>query len=229
MSPIRTLPVLLAFLTVLAPCLSATAQPADTEETPDLYLEYSIGVSYVPKQTLRGSDATGAGLWGRTRSSPGIVFGGALGYEPIPNVRTELRISHRTAEVQRIAVQGEPSPTSGDVSLLSIMANGYYDVDLGLPVVPWVGAGIGWGMLKLDAQNAPTALQTDIDDTDSLFVWNVMVGGTMPISEVTELSLGYRYVRTQESSVSGTAAGLPQRFDYEFDAHEGTVSLRFLF
>ncbi len=202
----------------------------------DPYVEYNAGATFILNQTIRGDSATGTGLWGRSeQETAGYVLGGAIGTELLEHFRAELNLSFRSSKVEDIAVQSEPSNAKGDVSLFSVMANGYFDFDpkefLGVdfPVIPYIGAGIGWGLVRLDAQNQAGALQLALDDTDSVWVYNAMVGGTVPISEVASASLGYRYVGTGEITFASRSAGAAQRMEYEFDAHEIVAGLRFSF
>lgn len=220
-----------------------TAFAADDDEARDPnalapYIEYMAGVSFIPYQTVQGADGSGAGLMGRAEPKlPGYFFGGAVGTRFMEHFRGELSLGFRSSEVENIAIQGETSDSKGDLDMFSVMANAYYDFDLGIGVVPWIGAGIGWGMPRLDVQNKSTTMQLSIDDTDSVFVWNAMVGATVPFNEVTSLSLGYRYIQTEdisyESRVTNTVPATPtsvaRRLDFEFDAHEVYLGLRFSF
>jgi len=208
----------------------AKTPPAE-EDGPVPYIEYMVGVSIVPDQTLQGSGATGSGLWGRAeQDSAGYFVGGAVGARFLEHFRTEMQFGFRSTEVKKIAVQPGPRDSDGDLSLFSVMANGYVDWDLGVGVIPFIGAGIGWGMPRLDAENNGNRLrQLSIDDTDSVFVWNAMLGGTLPISEVAELSLGYRYVQTEDIKLKSTIGGTGQRVKFEYDAHEVYLGLRFNF
>jgi len=240
----------LALAPALALVLALLASPAfaaeeaepekDKDDDDDVrpYIEYMIGTSIVPNQTVKGSGATGAGLWGRSeQDNPGYFVGGAVGARFLKHFRSEIQIGFRSTDVENVAIQGEVSDSKGDVSLFSVMANGYIDWDLGIGVIPFIGAGIGWGMPRLDVQNQPGTTQLNIDDTDSVFVWNAMIGGTLPLSKIADLSLGYRYIQTEDIKLSSRiidttadpAVSTGQRLDYEYDAHEIYLGLRFSF
>jgi opacity protein-like surface antigen len=228
--------IALPLLTTLALALATPALAADENEDDargDWYVEYMVGVSHVPKQTLRSTDAVPV-LSGSTKSdSAGYFVGGAIGRRFGEYFRTELQIGYRSTDIEEMAVRGEPNDAdSGRLSLFTAMANGYFDFDLadqGLPLTPWVGLGLGWGMPRLDAQNSPGANQMDVDDTDSVFVYSFMTGLSIRISEITDATLGYRYIRTEDFEIGGTSAGAARRFDYEYDAHEASVGIRFYF
>jgi opacity protein-like surface antigen len=212
---------------------SALAQDEEDTRDPNRlipYVEYMVGASIVPNQTLSGKGATGRGLFGSARpETPGYFFGGAVGAKFFEYFRSELQIGYRSTEVESLSVQGEPGGSNGDLGLLTIMANGYFEMEVAHGFSPFAGFGIGWGMPNLDAQNKPGAQQLSIDDTDSVFVFNAMAGGSYAISDVTDVSLGYRYVRTEDISLKSTIGTTPQRMDFEYDAHEVYLGLRFNF
>lgn len=198
-----------------------------------VYLEYLGGVSFVRDQNVVGADATGAGLQGKADLSTGYVVGGAIGAKFLEHFRGEIAITYNNAKVDNLAVQGEPSTAKGGLSMLAFLANGYLDFDLdrliGLAVVPYLGVGIGYGHAEFDARNQTGATQTEVSDTDSVFVWNVMAGASVPISEAVELSLGYRYLASEDLRLEARSAGLPRRVESEFDAHQVLAGLRLNF
>jgi OOP family OmpA-OmpF porin len=213
----------------------AAEDSAETEDSKDdsksysVYLEYVGGLSLVDDQDVDGADASGAGLSGSADLSVGYVVGAAIGVKFLEHYRGELQITYNDSDVDNLSVQGEPATASGGLSMLAIMANGYVDWDFGFGVLPYVGAGIGYGEADFSARNRSGPTQTEIDDTDSVFVWNLMLGATVPVGESLELSLGYRYLASEDLRLSGRAAGEPRRFDSEFDAHQFIAGLRMNF
>jgi len=218
---------------VAAPLSALAAEDSNADDDTLMYMEYMAGVSHVPNQTIRGTNSSSTLFFGRTETQDaGYFMGGAFGFRVGGNFRTELQVGYRNSEIQDMAVQGEPSKANGStVSLFSAMVNGYYDFELPdlAPVTPWLGFGVGWGMPSLDARNVSGPTQLAVDDTDGVFVYNAMAGITLEVSEVTDLTLGYRYIATTDFDVRGTQSGLLQRFEYEFDAHEAYVGVRFNF
>jgi OOP family OmpA-OmpF porin len=205
------------------------ALPSAAAET-DLYVEYSGGVSFVPNQRISGADAPGSNLSGHVESDTGFNVGAAFGARFYEYFRAELQITYRESEVSNLSLQGEPDDAQGHVGLVAIMANGYFDYDLGIGVVPYLGAGVGWGSVEIDAKNKSGTGQTRIEGEDSIFVWSLMAGGTYPINEVLDLSLGYRYIATTDPDINSDIGGLGStRLEAEFEAHEIVLGLRFNF
>lgn len=229
----------LALLGVLALGLTASTATADEEasdadRTGSLYVEYLAGVSHHPDGTLRGANSSSVGLFGKARPAPvGYFVGAGLGGYVTDEIRLEVQVGYRLSEVDRIRVQGENSNAkNSEMSLLSVMYNAYYDFDLSdydVPVTPWLGLGIGWGMPRIDAENVDPTTPLQIDDTDSTMVYNFMGGLNYPLSEYAEIVLGYRYIASLEFDVIGSESGNQQRFEYEYGAHEAFTGLRFNF
>jgi len=232
----------IAAIVGLAGVLSATPSLAagDTKDTKDddkivdnLYVAYSGGAAYIRNQNLTGASATGADLSGKVESDMGFNVGGAIGMRLYDHFRGELELGYHRAETNAISAQGEPDSGKGYLSLLSVMANGYFYYDLDIGIIPYVGVGIGWGRIELDAKNNGRILQ--VDAVDSVFVWALMIGGSVPISEMLDMSVGYRYIATTDPKLSssvlraGNISRDAERLDSEFDSHEGVVSIRYKF
>ena len=212
----------------------ARAQASDEEAPPfNIYLEYIGGINFVRDQNITGADAPGAGLAGSADLATGYVLGGALGARFLEHFRAELAVNYNDTEVDNFTLQGEASTAKGGLSVLAIMANGYVDleVDLGMGIRlrPYLGAGIGWGEVEFEARNRSGPGQSEVSDTDSVFAWNLMAGASVPVSPSVELSLGYRYLATEDLRLDARSAGLIRRVDSEYDAHQLLFGLRLNF
>ncbi len=226
---------------------SAQAQPASPERTHantmtrsdelSFYLEYVGGIAFVRNQNVTGSGVTGAGLGGRADLSTGYAVGGAIGVRLYEIFRGEIQIAYHNAKLDNLSFRGggEGTTAKGGLSALAFMANGYIDVPLErwtglpIPIVPFLGAGVGYGEMEFEGRNRSGPNQTEIDDTDSVFLWNLMAGGTWPISSVVDLSLGYRYIASTDLRLNARTAGSVQRVESEWDSHELLAGLRLNF
>lgn len=202
------------------------AKEWDTSAEPlPSYFQFSAGVSFVPNQTLKDG-STGQS---RIESDTGFVVGGAIGTRLFEGFRGEIALDYREADADKAALVSPAVTTDGETKLLSLMFNSYYDLDLGLPVAPYIGAGIGWGRFTVDLHRK-TAGEFDVDDTDDVFVYNAMVGLIAPVSQAASFALGYRYVGAAGTdSIGAVIGGVDQDIEAEFDAHEVTVGMRFNF
>lgn len=196
----------------------------------NIYIEYSGGASFVADQSLSGADASGALLMGRASSNIGFNFGGAVGTRFLKYFRSEIQVSYRQNEVENLSLQGESNNASGHISLLAVMVNGYFDYDLGIGFVPYIGVGVGWGSVEIDAKSDAGAFTSQVEGEDSVFTYSVMAGASYPINEILDLSLGYRYIATTDPTINSSISAVgARRLDAEFDSHEIVFGLRFNF
>ncbi len=225
-------PELVTLVTLIMAALFAlraeavSAKEWDTSAPPlPSYVQFSAGAAFVPNQTLKD----GATSQSRIESETGFVVGGAIGTRLFEGFRGEIALDYREADADKAALVSPPQKTDGETKLLSLMFNSYFDLDLGLPVAPYIGAGIGWGRFTVDLHRK-TAGEFDVDDTDDVFVYNAMVGLIAPVSQAASFALGYRYVGAAGTeSIGAVIGGVDQDIEAEFDAHEVTVGIRFNF
>ena len=237
---------------IFAPPSPAADEPAKAEETKkednEIYVQYVGGATYLPNQNLTaadasGTDANGNRFSGHANSDMGFNVGGAIGMRFHEYFRAELEYVYRENETDKMSIQGEqPRNASGHIGLMTLMVNGYVDYDLGLKVVPYIGVGIGWGYLDFDNKNKGLPEQVAVEGNDSVFAWSLMAGGSYPVNEILDISLGYRYIATTDPTVNsslvdknivdpvtGNPARRARRLDAEYDAHEAVLALRFHF
>ena len=102
------------------------------------------------------------------------VFGSVAGGLYLPNqFRADIEIGYH--------FKREIDNTKIDFSQWDFMLNGYYDIDIGSPLTPFVGAGLGLGHMKL------TASEDDYDDssyTKTSFAASIAGGAMYPITDM---------------------------------------------
>jgi len=132
----------------------------------------------------------------------GLVLNGAFGYN-FGSARLEAAVGYQSHDL---------SDFTDDVSLLTLMANAYYDIDIDSSVRPYIMGGVGMA-------NADTSWQ---DDDETVFAWQVGAGLGFEIADNTTLDLGYRYLK-------------PNDFDNDFagkiktESHNVMLGLRYQF
>ena len=129
----------------------------------------------------------------------GLVLNGAVGYN-FGSARLEAAVGYQSHDLSDY--DGE------DVSLLTVMANAYYDFDTDSSVRPYIMAGAG-------VANAETSWD---DDDESVFAWQVGAGLGFEIADNTTLDLGYRYLKPSEFDN-----------DVEAESHNVMLGLRYQF
>ncbi len=145
--------------------------------------------------------------------------------DPVTTTYADLSDPHKRLAVG--AVTGT-RPVSGDYSAFTFMANGYYDFDLGSGWKPYVGGGIGFSSISLEAESNGALL---VDDDDTVFAYQVAggVGYEFALSQgrSVTVSLDYRYFGTESPTFKGLVTG--RNFETEIAGHDVGIGLRYGF
>ncbi|MDH5764127.1 MAG: outer membrane beta-barrel protein [Nitrospinota bacterium] len=148
----------------------------------------------------------------------GVGLGGVLGYD-FGNVRIDGELAFRNNGISDFV----GFPAEGNVSALSYMINGYFDVPTGSPLKPYVGGGIGFATVSYDLEVIGLSLA---DDTDSVMAFQFSAGLGYEVSPRATVSFGYRYFTTEDPEMEDVG-GFP--FTTEYQSHEFNVGARFMF
>jgi OOP family OmpA-OmpF porin len=133
----------------------------------------------------------------------GFVLGGAFGLHLdrwLHGLRAELEASYRRNEINGhwFSSETETGPVRGHVSTFAIMANVWYDIDIGSKVKPYIGGGVGWarshfgGAILTSSGGTRSGEGTTAFDAAG-FAYQLGVGFTYEIMRGVDLGLGYRY------------------------------------
>jgi len=163
----------------------------------------------------------------------GFGVGGALGYD-FGAFRAEGEIAYRLNDTDDGNVIGfGPGPVDGDISALSFMANGYYDIPVAnSPLVPYVGVGVGVASIDADITAPLLSSLALVDDSATVFAYQFMAGLGYNISPTITLTADYRYFTTTDPEFSCgpaliCAAGIEIESDYS--NHSFNVGARLMF
>jgi len=118
---------------------------------------------------------------------PGWGFNGAVGYD-MGEIRVEGEIGFRLFDVDEITVfPFPPISVSDDVTALTFMVNGYYDMETpNSPWTPYVGFGLGFLDISIDITGGGSFSETE-------FAYQGMLGLGYESSPNTVLTAGYRF------------------------------------
>jgi opacity protein-like surface antigen len=135
------------------------------------------------------------------------LFGGAIGYRVNPNVRGELALGYRGSYGF-----GQTMPNgatlNADVASWNVMANGYYDFDVGAPVRPYLSAGLGWARNRVSQVNSVDPAGAAAGGSQDNLAWSLGAGIAYPMNNRLTLDFGYRYVDLGRFDTSAGAATL---------------------
>jgi opacity protein-like surface antigen len=117
-------------------------------------------------------------------------------------------------------------PVTGGSNTYGVMLNALYDINVGLPIFPYVGAGAGyqWQRFNSFLKSYPAALS----GAEGSFAYNVIAGAAYPLPMVPGLSLTaeYKFMQQVQSRnyAFSIAGGYPAGNPDGFSAHLGQES-----
>jgi len=224
--------------TVLAVPVAVKAQPVS-----GLYVGAGAGVNFISDEYERHSP--GLGTVGKTlQFDPGFVGSASVGYGLGNGLRFELQGDYYSNNIHKSTGTSFPTRSGGTQENYGPMANALFDLDVGLPIFPYVGAGVGyqftrWHNLRYYSTNLAAPATEASTDTWGAFAYQGILGVAYPISAVPGLSLTaeYRFMgvlpneRFKAGLVSGSPAHLSQgnlviTSDYN---HSAMFGLRYAF
>ena len=203
-----------AVTTSLAFASVASAQPVTGP-----YVNWRGGLNIeFPVNLQAPGNITGQGGEGKYLTKLGGGGVGGIGYGFGNGFRIEIGPDFLTNTVKKIDFDnGNQYQINGQGSERKFgpLVTGYYDFDLGLPIYPFVGAGIGYQYAKfskaIESTNGPA--YTRIGGTKGSFAWVAAAGIAYPIDAVPGLSLTaeYRFMQltgTRKYNYSLTVGGV---------------------
>lgn len=140
----------------------------------------------------------------------GFFIGGAVGTHLdkwAKGLKVELEASYRRNDVGGVWNVSDfdtgvfdfasGGTIAANLSTFAVMANVWYEHDMGWKVRPYVGGGVGWARTKTDG-----VLLTTTGDTEDAwsqendgFAWQLGVGFNYEAAPGVDVGLGYRYFR----------------------------------
>jgi len=195
----------------------------------DKYVSGNIGISWMNDSTFKPAyTSEDDDIVQETDYGSGITLLGAFGYD-YGDYRAEAELGYQQNDIEAYSVlfngdtEGE-SELLGDVSVVSLMGNGYYDIDLG-GVELYLTAGIGAAQVSIDDL-------ADADDDDFTYSTSEMTlayqlgaGFGIPVSDGIMLDARYRYFATTDFTLS-EIRGLKGDANGNVESHSALLGLR---
>ena len=133
----------------------------------------------------------------------GFVAGGAAGYD-FGDFRTGAEFSYQSAN---FLLKGEDKRESDEkaddnLTVMAILANGFFDLDTGTPFVPFIGIGVGAVNLSVKLNASEDATEPQFEGSGWGFGYQANVGVAYEIVDAVALTLGYKFFGTLETEVT---------------------------
>lgn len=179
----------------------------------NFYVSGALGATFTQDADYRLSNTTGDFEIDNT-----VNFSLAAGKHLNKNIRTELELSHRKADLDVATVDGVVSlNVGGDISTTTILLNGYYSFLPDQAISPYFSGGVGFA--KHDATLTVAGLTGSGDDT--VFAYQVGGGADYKVDNNVTLFTDYRYFGSSDAKFVDT--------EVEYNAHELRAGVRYSF
>ena len=206
---------------LIAVLLLGICPPTSAQPTPGPFLSVSGGVNYLLNQDLSGFP----GGFSEVQFDIGWAAIVAGGYRFENGLRPEIEVGFRQNDVDKLKVGGRDLSGSGTERTLDFMGNLIYDFDLGGPIIPYIGVGIGGAQVDVDSLGAGG---TSFNDRQLAFAYQGIVGVSYKISEALEAFADYRYFSTAGLDLKDSIP-TPASVDDEYRSHTIIIGLRWTF
>ncbi|MGB3455237.1 MAG: outer membrane beta-barrel protein [Litorimonas sp.] len=207
----------LAFAALIA--LAATAQTAQAK---DWYLGGSIGYNAASDQTSEGPDRLVD-----VEYDDGFALSSYVGFRKTENLRFEGELAFRRNDGEQLAFNGVDRAFAGSgTESYSLLANVYYDFPTQSAITSYIGAGAGIGFLENDFVYGPAVFEDD----DTAFVYQGIIGASLPVTDRIDLFLDGRYLGASGVDFTRTSpADNGVSLNSEYDNFTVNVGYRFNF
>ncbi len=150
------------------------------------YAGLTVGLAYLNDSSLKGSKS------GDLSYDDGEAYSYAHGLD-FGCVRIEGEIGYQKNDFDTFEPGGVAG--NGDLSILSLLANGYYYCEIGQSsVVPILSAGVGAANVEYED------VTDEFSEDDIVLAYQVGAGLGVKVSESVTLNAMYRYFSTQDAS-----------------------------
>jgi opacity protein-like surface antigen len=121
----------------------------------------------------------------------GFTVGAAVGANLTDNLRGELELAFQNYKVNNVEEQGNlTSNPGGKINSYFLMTNLWRDVDLGNGFKPYIGGGVGLGLMDV---NIVYGNNHEVDGTNLGLAAQVGSGVRLDVTDNMTLDLGYRF------------------------------------
>ena len=225
---------LLTSVCVAAVALGAATVQAQADPlasySPNFYVSIFGGIALPEDSKGSATNATGTSFSITSESDDGFTAGLAVGTHVNEWLRGEVEFSY--ADIGADKFKGSNATTSfsysakGGSDAYYILANLWADLPVDMVVKPYVGGGLGLGIVDADVKVGPGGAFGP-NNSDTGFAFQLGAGLKYDLSEMATLDLGYRYKSITGLDFNDRAGGLAKNKNFELDTHTLQIGVSF--
>ncbi|MCW8858237.1 MAG: outer membrane beta-barrel protein [Deltaproteobacteria bacterium] len=152
-----------------------------------------------------------------------VTMSVAIGKTYTNGIRAELEIPYRFNDIDEFSMENlSPQEFDREISLLALMTNIYYDFDTGSSLKPFVGGGIGYGLMQIEGLH---------DHRDAgVFAYQLMIGCGYALSKKLTFDLQYRAFATENPEFTNPEPNVGKiTIESEYMTHNLMLGLRYYY
>lgn len=183
--------------------LAVLAAAQQAQAASDMYVSVLGGANFVQEQSRNFSSTESFSIDPDT----GFVIGGVIGTRLTnwaKGLRVEMEAGYRRNDMGGAWTTDTGSTggfLDGNLSTFSIMANLWYDIDIGHKIVPYIGGGVGWARTHAEVARVETFddsgttydFRNSVERDNNGFAWQLGLGFNYEVAQDVQVGLGYRY------------------------------------
>ncbi len=192
-------------------CLLLIAQTsgaaADSRE--GAYVTLEGGVNFLQNNDLTITIPGPTEITGELFYNAGWAMGAAGGYGWSNGFALEAEMAYRQNDIDGEEVMGTPMGVDGTESSIAFMGNVIFNMDTGTHLTPFLGAGMGVAVLKVDAQ---PDVGDKFKDTDTQLAYQAMAGLSYAFSPHLHLGITYIYFATTKPTFADDSVSVDMNY-----------------
>ena len=145
----------------------------------------------------------------------------SIGYG-FDTIRVEGEWAYQKNDLDSLELLGKSVGLNGDVTVWSLLANGYYDIPIGSDFFPFVTAGLGFAQVSMNDFNTKNSGEPDWSGDDIVFAWQLGAGVGYTVNNQLTVEATYRYFATTEADFDDGSS-------LDFASHNIYLGLRYTF
>lgn len=188
---------------------------------PNWYVSVFGGASFARAQAQYNGDANDI------RLNDGFSLGAVVGHHLGNGFRVESEISYFANDNDKFREDnGGYDPLSGDTAAVFALRNLWKDIRLSDAVQPYVGGGLGVGLLMSDGFFDDDG-DIDWDDSSLGLAGQIGAGVRVALSDRMALDAGYRFKAVIDATFDGTTVGDDENGEFSFYTHSAQLGVSY--